>query len=375
MESKQIHLPAVITRPSKYMYVTDEEHLIESKDRSLTYSRVIQGDNLDFLDDYHASNKGAGVLIIDPPRMKHLGGTLAEQVEYLQKRVTLSWEILAEGGYLIVLVDIEESHHIRNILDEVLTGVYTLNMHVIRKLDGYDKVIYIQKGVEVKNERDQEAVFVKGGKVVHMAQILQSQQAPFIPVTLTRSIVEYYKDYQPGIFEATRGYDLYYLEAFILPDEVAQSLPEGEVKHYNNGTSKRLILKQNRLVYQLKDKPKQPEDLKLDLMYGEFFEQGKYQYVEGVKPLALIKNILRYTGVQSHYVIDIFAGTGTTAQALMELNAEDGGKRVCILVEKEDPLTIIYPRLKHVEAQGIAQNCIFQRIHKRPDEGNPVIVG
>lgn len=344
----------------KIVYQTDEGHLIQSKERSLTYNRVIQGDNYDFLRDFTESNNQAGVIIFDPPRLEQLGNTLTEQTSYLRKRIELSWSSLSEGGFLIVMVDIEESHHIRYLLDDCLTGVYTLNMHVIRKLDGYDKVIYIQKGVEVKKERDQEAVFIKSGQLVPLAQVFSEINAPFIPIKLTRSIIEYYKDYQPDVYQKLSKYELYYLEAFIMPDEVAQLMPEGEVKHHTNGVSKRLILKQNGRVYKLKTKPKQQEELKLDLMYGEFFEHGKYQYVEGVKPLSLIKNILRYTGIQSHLVIDIFAGTGTTAHAIMELNAEDGGKRVCILIEQEDPITYIYPRLKQLELKGIAQNCVFQ---------------
>lgn len=37
-------------------------------------------------------------------------------------------------------------------------------------------------------------------------------------------------------------------------------------------------------------------------------------------------------------VLDFFAGSGTTAHAVMELNAEDGGNRKCILVQIDEPI-------------------------------------
>ena len=41
---------------------------------------------------------------------------------------------------------------------------------------------------------------------------------------------------------------------------------------------------------------------------------------------------------EADIVLDFFAGSGTTAHAVMELNAEDGGNRKCILVQIEEPI-------------------------------------
>lgn len=57
------------------------------------------------------------------------------------------------------------------------------------------------------------------------------------------------------------------------------------------------------------------------------------------KPTALIKKILRLatkTG-GSDLILDFFAGSGTTAQAVLELNLEDGGNRKFILVQLPEP--------------------------------------
>lgn len=51
------------------------------------------------------------------------------------------------------------------------------------------------------------------------------------------------------------------------------------------------------------------------------------------KPTTLIKLLTRLSSSQDDIILDFFAGSGTTAQAVMELNAEDGGNRQFILVQ------------------------------------------
>lgn len=56
------------------------------------------------------------------------------------------------------------------------------------------------------------------------------------------------------------------------------------------------------------------------------------------KPLALIKYILQISKPIANDVtiLDFFAGSGTTLHATMQLNAEDGGHRQCILVTNNE---------------------------------------
>lgn len=51
-----------------------------------------------------------------------------------------------------------------------------------------------------------------------------------------------------------------------------------------------------------------------------------------VKPTKLIKKILSYLG-DNYYVVDFFSGSATTADATMQLNNEDNGKRSFIMVQ------------------------------------------
>lgn len=54
------------------------------------------------------------------------------------------------------------------------------------------------------------------------------------------------------------------------------------------------------------------------------------------KPTRLIERILRIATKPGDLVLDFFAGSGTTAHAVMKLNAQDGGKRRFILVSSTE---------------------------------------
>lgn len=61
------------------------------------------------------------------------------------------------------------------------------------------------------------------------------------------------------------------------------------------------------------------------------------KYFDYPKPVELIKRCLAlYTAPEECLVMDFFSGSGTFAQAVMELNAQDGGKRKYILVQAQE---------------------------------------
>lgn len=59
---------------------------------------------------------------------------------------------------------------------------------------------------------------------------------------------------------------------------------------------------------------------------------------ETVKPLKLIDRILKLTtdNKKPYTILDFFAGSGTTLHATMQINAEDGGNRKCIMVTNNE---------------------------------------
>ena len=68
---------------------------------------------------------------------------------------------------------------------------------------------------------------------------------------------------------------------------------------------------------------------------------------ETPKPIQLIKQIAQLTTKDSSTILDFFAGSGTTLHAVMQLNAEDGGHRQCILVTNNE--------------NGICENVTYER--------------
>lgn len=69
----------------------------------------------------------------------------------------------------------------------------------------------------------------------------------------------------------------------------------------------------------------------------QFMELGfKKEEFPKPKPLGTIKRILTMIAGPGDIVLDSFAGSGTTAHAVLSMNKEDGGERKFVLVECED---------------------------------------
>lgn len=56
------------------------------------------------------------------------------------------------------------------------------------------------------------------------------------------------------------------------------------------------------------------------------------------KPVELIKRTIELATENNDIILDFFAGSGTTGQAVMQLNAEDGGNRKFILCQIDEPI-------------------------------------
>ena len=65
----------------------------------------------------------------------------------------------------------------------------------------------------------------------------------------------------------------------------------------------------------------------------QIIDQSIFSYP---KPVSLISQILKISSQKNSTILDFFAGSGTTLHATMQLNAEDGGHRKCILVTNNE---------------------------------------
>lgn len=60
-------------------------------------------------------------------------------------------------------------------------------------------------------------------------------------------------------------------------------------------------------------------------------------YFNYSKPIELIGKLISYVNNQNGIILDFFSGSATTAHAVMQLNAEDGGHRKFIMVQLPEP--------------------------------------
>ena len=63
---------------------------------------------------------------------------------------------------------------------------------------------------------------------------------------------------------------------------------------------------------------------------------GKGHGFETVKPTSLIERLIFHASCKDSLILDFFSGSGTTGHAVMDLNAEDGGKRQYICVQLDE---------------------------------------
>ena len=69
------------------------------------------------------------------------------------------------------------------------------------------------------------------------------------------------------------------------------------------------------------------------------------------KPVGLLKHLISIHGNKDALILDFFAGSGTTGEAVLSLNKEDGGSRSFVLVTNNEGQIfdeVCYPRLKSV---------------------------
>ncbi|MDO8604380.1 MAG: DNA methyltransferase [bacterium] len=98
-------------------------------------------------------------------------------------------------------------------------------------------------------------------------------------------------------------------------------------------------------------------NLWLDAGYNELGKQildqilGKDNVFPYPKPVELVKEIIKSIDNPEAIVLDFFAGSGTTAQAVLEKNAEDDGQRQFILVTNNEGKImeeVCYPRVEKI---------------------------
>jgi len=84
------------------------------------------------------------------------------------------------------------------------------------------------------------------------------------------------------------------------------------------------------------------------------------------KPMKLFKEFIRVASIKKSNILDIFAGSGTTAHAVMDLNKEDGGNRKFVLITNNENnicRDVTIPRInKAIEVNNYRESYVFKTL-------------
>lgn len=360
--------------------------LVPQKDKSLTNkvslhdNLVVQGDNLlalkALLPTYASKVK---CIYIDPPyntgneQWKYndkvnsplikewIGKTVGKEGEdftrhdkwlcMMMPRLKLLKELLSDEGAIFISIDDNELNSLRLICDEIFGEA------------NYVSTVVWQKKVSPSNDAqwfsyDHEYVLVYA-----------KDKSKWRPIRLKRSEeqMKYYTnpdkdprgDWNSATYTSNKTKEqrpnLYY--GIINPNTGEEVFPSERAVWAYSKEQYAIHANDNRLYWGKDGKSKQPR-YKLFLYEAKdivprtvwsYTDVGSTQSAtqqlrdvmpdvqfETPKPVSLIKKILQIGSDDTGLILDSFAGSGTTAQAVLELNKEDGGSRKFVLVEMED---------------------------------------
>jgi len=133
-------------------------------------------------------------------------------------------------------------------------------------------------------------------------------------------------------------------------------VPTVKVEELSNGTAVKSKSIPNIVVF---------DDYSPD--FGNIVNEGGVKYNSGKKPVKLLINLIKICNLgNDDIVLDFFAGSATTAHAVMQLNSEDAGNRKFILVQLPEVLSAEIKEQKDTYdfLQSINKPCILSELGK-----------
>ncbi|MFI5931991.1 DNA methyltransferase [Actinoplanes sp. NPDC051494] len=105
---------------------------------------------------------------------------------------------------------------------------------------------------------------------------------------------------------------------------------------------------------------------------GNVAKEGGVAFANGKKPIRLIKQLIRWANnAPDAVILDFFGGSGTTAHAVMAMNAEDDGRRRAIVVTNNEVNEKVAAELRRKglrpgdpewEARGVCEDITVPRL-------------
>ncbi|WP_297781705.1 site-specific DNA-methyltransferase [uncultured Roseovarius sp.] len=263
-------------------------------------------------------------------------------------RLRLLWELLAENGSLWVTIDDNEDHLLRQLLDEVFGR------------DGYITEIAWRHSDSSSNNvtqfsQDFNTIFVYSKNPFWVPNFLDSPEKRSHyknPDNDPKGAWYDGADIQNPAIRPTLQFDYPGPNGNLIKhppngwrwsrETMAEKFATGELRYSEDGN--RII----RRTYLVDQKGLPPSSLwanvedtghtrrakvTLKQIFGDDYASDLFATP---KPVQVIRKVLDLATDQNSMILDSFAGSGTTAHAVLEANKRDGGNRRFILVEMED---------------------------------------
>lgn len=354
--------------------------LIPKKDRSwtdkvsLSDNLIIHGDNLKALKALLPTYAGkVKCIYIDPPyntgnerwvyndnvnspMMQEWLGKVVDREDLtrhdkwlcmMMPRLKLLRDLLGEDGVIFVSIDDNEVHHLRMLMDEVFQPRNFLAQIAWQGMDTIkNDARYFSTNCEfiIVYAKNIEGVELKGIKKGERQRVTYKNYDDDPRGDYLLTPLHAKSGTEDGIYE------------FIFPNGQAWKPPRGTYPRFSKETLQRLVeesriyldprgrkVPQKKTYWNEIDERMPPwtfwryEDFgstrqaNRELM--EILGRGEF---ENPKPSKMVKLIVDVVTDKDSIILDSFAGSGTTAHAVLALSKEDGGNRKFILVECED---------------------------------------
>ena len=266
-------------------------------------------------------------------------------------RLHLLKELLADDGVIFVSIDDNEQHHLRMLMDEIFgegNFIVTINW---KKRGGppNDKRIGATHEFIIAYSKDGRLDSVLNRRERTKAQLGRYKnpddhpKGPWAPDNLMANVKggRYVESLHFAITNPTTG-EVHYPSSngnWRFNQETIEKLLKDDEIYFGKSGKGRPKLK--RFLSEIKQGIPYDtiwDDVALGTAGSREIQSilGNINVFDTPKPEELIRRIVTMSTSSDSLILDSFAGSGTTAHAVLALNKEDGGNRKFILVECED---------------------------------------
>ncbi|MFI0427275.1 MAG: site-specific DNA-methyltransferase [Flavobacterium sp.] len=353
---------------------------------------LIEGDNYHALSVLNYTHKGKIDLIyIDPPYNtgnkdfiyndkyveKEDTWRHSKWLTFMSKRLELAKELLTEKGVIFISIDDNEIAQLKLLCDGVFgEGNFAGQWHWFKSATPPNLSHKIKKNIEfvLAYEKQKNSSKFRGIKKISKSDdpITKPQNSmkvlTFPPKSMNIKLPN--KTVKPGIYGTEK-----YPNKLLNELQVENGTNKNEVSFENRfvwtqgkldeelasktviNCSKTLVISYKKQNYSEEVPPNLiDESVGVDTTEEagkRLFEMFGEKVFDYPKPVSLIKYLLNFKPElkEKSLILDFFAGTGTTAQAVLELNSEDNGNRkfiVCTNNENEICEKVTLPRINKV---------------------------